>query len=262
LTAVISIARVAEAKLEIVKVETTQGPLGPERKQLDVYPLDEVFFRYQVTGVKVDAEGKTDIETAIHLINPNGRKIPIEKPSVQRQLSLGGNTYTGHAALSVPPSEKAPAGEYTVTVELHDRLAKESARFERKFTIKPTTFQIINPRFYRDPDGKIPAPAGGLVGETIHFKLRVIGFDKSKKKVQTALTVHILGEDGKEIVDKPRVIKAEVTSPEDAAKSTQVNFNGVIYLNRPGNFTLRLTVQDVIADKSTSWETPFKVVAP
>jgi hypothetical protein len=80
--------------------------------------------------------------------------------------------------------------------------------------------------------------------------------------VQTALTVHILGEDGKEVVEKPRIIKAEVTSPEDAARSSQVNYNGQIHLNRPGNFTLRLAVHDAVADKSATFETPLKVTAP
>ena len=45
------------AKLEITKVESAHGMLGPERKTLDFCPLDELFFRYQVTGVKTDADG-------------------------------------------------------------------------------------------------------------------------------------------------------------------------------------------------------------
>jgi hypothetical protein len=252
----------ASAKLEITNIVATQGPLGPERKTTEVYPLDEVFFRYQVTGVKVDAEGKADVETIMRLVNPNGRMVLEEKPVVERQLSLGGNTYTAGARLTVPPAEKAPPGEYTLTVQVRDKLGMETASFERKFTIKATTFQIIVPRFFHDADSKIPAPAGGLVGQTLHFKLRAIGFDKSKKKVQMALTVHVIGEDGKEVVEKPRVIRAEQNNPEEAAKSTQVNFSGLLHLNRAGNFTLRLTVQDVIGDKSTSWETPLKVSAP
>jgi hypothetical protein len=252
----------AAAKMEIINIMAAQGPLGPERKTSEVYPLDEVYFRYQVTGVKVDAEGKVDVETTMRLVNPNGKMVVEEKPPVERQLSLGGNTYTSGARLVVPAAEKAPPGEYTMTVQVRDKLGMETASFERKFTIKATTFQIIVPRFYHDADSKIPAPVGGLVGETLHFKLRAIGFDKSKKKVQMALTVHVIGEDGKEVVEKPRVIRAEQNNPEEAAKSTQVNFSGLLHLNRAGNFTLRLTVQDVISDKSTSWETPLKVGAP
>lgn len=252
----------ARAKLEVAKVEAVHGMLGPERKSADIYPLDEVFFRYQVTGAKTDAEGKTDVEATMKLVNPNGKKVHEEKATVQRVLSLGGGAYTAYAVLTVPAPEKAPPGEYTLSVEIRDRIGMESARFDRKFRIKAPEFQIIVPRFSHDPDGKVPAAVGGMVGETIHFKLRVIGFDKSKKRVQATLTVRVVGEDGKEVTDKPRLIKAELNSPEEAAKATQVNFNGLLYLNRPGNFTLRLSVHDDIADKTTTFEAPLKVTAP
>ena len=129
-----------------------------------MYPLDEVYFRYQVTGVKVDAEGKVDVETTMRLVNPNGKMVVEEKPPVERQLSLGGNTYTSGARLVVPAAEKAPPGEYSMSVQVRDKLGMETASFERKFTIKATTFQIIVPRFYHDADSKIPAPVGGLIG--------------------------------------------------------------------------------------------------
>ena len=248
------------AKLEISKIEPALGQLGPERKSLDFYPLDEIMFRYQVAGVKTGADGKTDVEIEVKLVNPFGKNVFDKKTTVLRQLSLGANTFPAYAILPVP--EKAPPGEYTLTVQITDRLAKESETFERKLTCKPVSFQIVDLRFWRDADFKVPAPAGGLLGETIHFKLRVIGFDKSKKKVQTALTVTVLDDAGKPIPEKPLVIKAGVDNADDAAKATQVNYNGLLYLNRTGNFTLRFSVEDSEGKQTTAFETPFKVSAP
>ena len=248
------------AKLEITKVESAHGMLGPERKTLDFCPLDELFFRYQVSGVKTDADGKTDVEVTMTLANPNGKVVVDQKTPVRRQLSLGANSYPAFAVLAVP--EKAPPGEYTFVVKVTDRLASETASFEKKLTCKSTTYQIIVPRFSRDDDGKIPAPAGGILGESIHFKLRVVGFDKSKKKVQTTLTMTILNEVGKATTEKPQIIKAELNNPDEAAKATQVNFNGIIYLNRTGNFTVKFSVEDTIAKQTTTYETPLKVTAP
>jgi hypothetical protein len=256
------VATPAWAKLEIVKIEAAHGMLGPERKSLEIYPLEEVFFRYQVAGVKTDADGKTDVETVMRLVNPNGKTVFEEKPAGQRQLSLGGATYPAYAVLNVPPAEKAPPGEYKFTVLVRDRHGSETASFERQITVKAVAFQIINPRFSRDPEGKIPSIAGGMVGESLYLKLRVIGFDKSKKKVQTMLTINVLGEDGKDTQEKPRLIKAELTNPDDAAKATQVNYNSLLYLNRPGTFTLKLTVEDVAGKQTTVFETPLKVSAP
>jgi hypothetical protein len=253
---------IVEAKLEIVKVEAAHGQLGPERKTSDVYPLDEIVFRYQVTGAKTDASGKTDAEAVLRLVNPNGKQVLEKKTPLQHELTLGGGTFPAFAVLDVPPAEKAPAGEYTVTVQVRDKIASESASFERKFTIKPTSLQVVAPRFSRDAEGKTPAPAGGVVGETIHFKLRLIGFDKSKKKVQAALSVRILDENGKEVQEKPKVIRVEQNVPEEAARASQVNFNGVIYLNRSGNFTIKFEAKDVVGDATATFEIPWKVMAP
>jgi hypothetical protein len=252
----------AWAKLEIVKVEASYGMLGPERKSLEVYPLDELYFRYQVTGVKVDSDGKPDVEVTMRLVNPFGKTVFEEKPTMRKELSLGGNTFPAFATLKVPTAQKAPVGEYTFSVQVRDKLSSETASWERKLTVKPVSFQIVDQRFWRDAEAKIPASAGGMVGESVHFKLRVIGFDKSKKKVQTRLTVQILDEAGKETLEKPHVIKAEVNDAEEAAKASQVNFNHVLHLNRTGNFTLRLTAQDLVGDQKSVFETPLKVVAP
>jgi len=252
----------AWAKLEIVKVEASYGILGPERKSLEVYPLDELFFRYQVAGVKVDADGKPDVEVIMRLVNPNGKTVFEEKPTVRKELSLGGNTFPAFAMLKVPSAQKAPVGEYTFSVQVRDKLTSETASWERKLTVKPVSFQIVDQRFWHDADAKIPASVGGLVGESVYFKLRVIGFDKSKKKVQTTLTVQILDEAGKPTLEKPHVIKAEVNDADEAVKASQVNFNHVLHLNRAGNFTLRLTAQDVVGEQKSVFETPLKVTAP
>lgn len=252
----------ASAKLEIMNIETSHGVFGPVRKSLEIYPLDEVCFRYHVTGVKIGAENKADLELHVQLVNSNGKTVYEQKPTNQKQLSLGSGTFPLFTILTVPPPDKAPAGEYTFSVQVRDRISSETANFERKLTLKPMTFQILTPRFWQDHEGKIPARAGGMVGESLHLKLKVVGFDKSKKKVQTTLTIHILGEDGKEVTEKPQVVRAELNGAEEAAKAIQVNYNSVIYLNRPGNFTLKLTAEDVIGNQTATFETPLIVIAP
>lgn len=250
----------ASAKLEVGKVEPAHGMLGPVRKSLDFYPLDEVFFRYQVSGAAIDADGKTDLEVTLKLLNADGKAAFEQKSFLRRQLALGGNSFPAFVVMTAP--EKAEPGEYTLSLQLLDRLSGESSGFERKLTCKSPIYQILALRFWRDPDGRLPASAGGFVGESLHLKLRVVGFDKSKKRVQTVLTIMLLDEAGNPITDRPQVIKAELTSPDEAAKATQVNFNGLLFLNRAGNFTLRLKVDDVEGKQTTTFETPFKVQTP
>ena len=76
------------------------------------------------------------------------------------------------------------------------------------------------------------------------------------------MTIRILGEDGKEVVEKPRVIKAEMTKAEEVAKTAQINFGHAIYLNRAGAFTLKLVAEDLATNQTFTFETPLKVSAP
>jgi hypothetical protein len=256
------VAAPASAKLEIVNVEAAHGYLGPERKVLEIYPQDELLVRYRVTGVQVDAAGKTDVESETKLINPRGKTVFETKPTIREELSLGGNTFPSFTVLDVPPPDKAPPGEYTLIVQVRDRISKETASFERKLTVKPVSFQIVIPRFFRDADAKVPTNVGGLVGESLHFKLRVIGFDKSKKKAHVTLKVQVLDSDGKDVTEKPYVIDAKVDNSEEVARISFLKFHHPTYLNRPGNFILRLTAEDMFGNQKSVFETPLKVIAP
>src|SRR2546425_5628641 len=66
-------AHSAQAKLGIESIQATYGPLGPERKTLDIYPFDELFFRFTVTGAKPDAEGKVDASVVMQVLDGTGK---------------------------------------------------------------------------------------------------------------------------------------------------------------------------------------------
>ena len=258
--ALLAFAGPASAKLELRNVQASHGPLGPERTSLDVSPLDEIHFRFLVAGVKTDADGRTDAELSVRLTNADGKAVVDQRGPVRRELMLGGDVLPSQAFISIGP--KAPPGEYTLKVTFIDKIAKESASFERKLTCKPTTFQILVPRFFYDADGKVPGPAGGVVGETVYVRLRVVGFDKGQGKIRTTMTLNILDAAGKDVMPKPLVVKADLSNAEEVQKATQVNFNGAVLLNRPGEFRLRITVEDLIGKKKSVFETPLKATMP
>ena len=130
LVALLAFSLPAFAKLEIKDVQPSQGLLGPARESDDVYPLDEYFVRYQVTGIKSDKDGKADLEVRAKLVGPDGKVIFDRKsPAVERPLSLGGDSLRTFGSFTIP--ERAPLGDYKLTVTVRDRTASESASFEQ-----------------------------------------------------------------------------------------------------------------------------------
>jgi hypothetical protein len=250
----------AVAKLEVRNVQPSHGLLGPARASDDVFPLDEYFVRFQVAGVKADKDGKTDLEVAVRLTNADGKAVVDTKGPVQRPMSLGGDMFQTFARVTF--GEKAPPGEYKLSVVVRDRVASESASFERKLTCKPTAYQILIPRLSFDTEGKEPAGTTLLVGQTLHYHFKVVGFDKSQKKVGLLMRATILDADGKDTGAKPLEVRGDITEPAKAADSRQATFSGTAHLHRPGEFKLKITVEDTVAKKTATFEAPLKVLVP
>jgi hypothetical protein len=251
----------AFAKLEIRNVQPSHGPLGPARASDDVYPLDEYGVRYQVVGIKPDKDGKADLEIGVRLAHADGKAGYETKPTARRfDLSLGGDTVQTYGFVNF--TERSPLGGYTLTVTVRDRTSGESTSFERKLTLKPTEFRIVVLRFSHDPEGKVPAGTTLLAGDTLHYQFKAIGFDRSLKRVALLMKVQVLDADGKDVGAKPLVVKSEVTDPAKAADARFVPLAGQAVMNRPGEFRLKITVEDMLGDKTTTFETPLKVLQP
>ena len=251
----------AFAKLEIKNVQPSHGLLGPARANDDVFPLDEYFVRYQVNGIKPNADGKAELEIQVKLVGPDGKTLFERKtPPTPRPLSLGGDSLQSFGSFTFP--EKAPSGEYKLTVTVRDATANETTSFERKLTCKPSSFQILMPRFFRDAEGKVAAGTTGLVGETLHYTLKVVGYDKSQKKVALLMRATILDADGKDMGAKPMEVKGDITDPAKAAESRHAMFNGNVVLHRAGEFRLKIVVEDTLGKRTATFETPLKVLAP
>jgi hypothetical protein len=251
----------AVAKLEIRNVQPAHGPLGPARASDDVYPLDEYGVRYQIAGIRPDTDGKADLEVGVRLTNAEGKAVYDLKPASRRfDLSLGGDTVQAFGFVNF--SDKAAPGEYKLAVTVRDKTANETTSFERKLTLKPAAFQIVALRFSHDPEGKVPAGLTLPVGDTLHYQFKAIGFDRSQKKVSLVMRVQILDKDGKDIGAKTQEAKADVTDPAKVADARQATLGGQATMNRAGDFKLKITVEDTVAKKTTSFEAPLKVLAP
>jgi len=250
----------AHAKLQIENVQACYGPFGPERKAFELYPFDNLFVRFTVTGLKTDAAGKADTSATLKLADSKGNVIGERPLAPSGVLNLGGNSFLVFVNLRM--DEQVPLGKNTLMVSVTDNLSKESASFERSVTGKKGKLQIVALEFFHDPDGKFPGSTNGALGEQLYFRLRVIGFDRSKEKIHTELAVQTLDPDGKENLPKPLVFNYQEKDARAVKNTSFAFFTSNIGLNRVGKFTLRITVTDRITNQSTKLEVPVTVTAP
>lgn len=252
-------ATAARADLALRNIQAAYGALGPERKSVDYFPHDEVFFRYTITGLQTDRQGDIDVLIESRIVDENGKVIPGSRDPVKGKLHLAAGTFSGSSR--VPLGSQFAPGEYTLIVMVTDNLASESVQFSRKFRVKPAEFAIVAPRFSYG-DTATPAPAGGMIGQLLRIRLKVIGFEKTANKLETELEMQILDADGKELLETPKRATLSSTDPAEIRNATHLNFTELIGLNRAGTFTLRLTATDKIGNHTTTLELPLKVSQP
>jgi hypothetical protein len=249
-----------QAKIQIENIQASYGPYGPERKSMELYPFDNLFVRFTVSGLKIDASGKADTVVKLKLADPKGNAIGENTFSSTGVLNLGGNSFLAFVNLRMP--DQAPVGKNILTITVTDNLSKETASFDRPVMGRKLKLQIVGLEFFHDADGKFPSSTNASLGEPLHFRLRVIGFDRSKEKINIEMAVQTLDAAGKENLPKPLVFDFREEDAKTVQRTGFVFFNSNIGLNRVGKFTLRITINDKISKQSTHLEVPVTVTAP
>lgn len=255
-SALLAAASPASAKLELVNIRPAYGRLGPERTDLKVLPYDQVFFRYDIVGLKSNNNGEAEISTTVVIIDPGSTATTAEPVKAKVSMPLGGDRVPSFATVFL--TEQRP-GKYEIEVRVTDMVTGEGANFSRAVELRPPEFGVTSLNFSHDPEGHVPAPGGGLVGHVLFARFLVVGFDKSKIKVDVDVSTRVLTEDGKPAAIKPMVNQFRTTKPSEVKDARFVTVVNPILLHRPGRFILEITVGDRVTNKIATLKVPIVV---
>jgi hypothetical protein len=251
----------AHADLKLENIQLAEGRLGPPRTMLKFFPEEEIVFRYLITGLQLDENGKIAGELSVTVTDLGGHVAFTKKmPVPEATLALGGGTMPGFASVELPAG--ATPGAYTVKVAFTDQHSGQTARFERRVSLQPAAFAAISPRFFYDQEGKVPAPPEGKLSQTLYVRLKAIGFDRSQGKLAAVMEMQVLDAKGQEVMPKPIQARLRNSDAKVVQQVTSVDFSGTLTLNRAGEYTLRITITDEVRKKSTQYQTAIRVTTP
>lgn len=250
----------AVAKPEIKAIQASHGQLGPEREKPEYLLGDEVYVRFVVAGFTTDPDGRLAGELTMSVVDAKNKEILKKDIPIQQVLALGGGTFPGQVSVTI--GEEFPVGEYTLRVTITDNLARASDSFERKFTCKAEEFALVSVRFSQDAEGRIPAPVGGVVSQTLFLKARGIGFDRGTGELDVEMTIQVFDLKGNPLMPKPIRKGVHSEDPKFVKAATAINLRGELTLNREGEFVLKVSLTDKVAKKTVTFETPLKVTKP
>jgi hypothetical protein len=165
-----------------------------------------------------------------------------------------------YVALPVPP--QAPAGQYVLKITVRDPASGQQAAMSRTLTVKPAELAIVAPRLFYDAQRKVPAPDTWAAGQPIYLRFRAIGADRSQGRVEVAMEVQVVDQDGKPVLQKPIQTVLRAADAETVRKADVLTFTAELLVTRVGQFTLRITLDDRIANKTVKAEMPIRTGVP
>jgi hypothetical protein len=243
--------------LKLVNVRSTYGVLGPERKANKLLPGDVYFVAFDIEGIKSDASGKVLYSMGMQITNSEGKVVYGEEPrKLEAYNALGGNRIPAFAHALV--GFNLPAGTYTMKVTVTDRSTKSSQDLTRSFDVLEKNFGLVSLMTSYDPEGRVSAPAGGVVGQILWVNFAAVGWGRDNtKKSDVALEMRILDDSGNPTVAKPGAIESHDVQP-DSAVAIPASLS--LPLTRPGKFTVKLMANDRVTKKQSEITFPLVVV--
>lgn len=246
------------AELQLREVKTAYGPFWPERESKVYYQgKDGLFFRFIVSGFEPTAQHGYELESRIALMNAAGDTIKLQTLPQQGPLHYGTTSVVGYAAILI--DESCIPGTYTASLTVKDKTSGKTSSHSTQITVKAEEWAIAQVSIYADAEHRQATTLSGVVGETKHYALNVIGFDR--EGVDCQITARILGPSGSEVSkhEWSKGLKREGILPSFAVLTFGNNLAG---FSAPGSYRLILTAVDRIKNRSATLELPFEIRLP
>jgi hypothetical protein len=249
--------------LKVENVTATYGPYGPLRSDvkapLKAHPGEVIFFRCVIRGLGTDSDGNVQGQFLSKLKDKDGKALKEERAPVKGFFPLGASEAVG--AIHIAIAQDLAPGKYKFALAVvDDTKKKEASSADFDIEVLPQDFCLINLLLSLDPEGRVNAPATMVAGQNLFLKFQATGFDRSKKKIKLVMLLRTLDDKGKELTPKPLRVELGSEDEKEVEGATTATFNGNVSLNRPGNFQLKITVNDEVNKKEVELLIPLKVV--
>lgn len=245
-------------QLELKNVRFTYGFLGQARKESTFLPGDLVILALDIEGLKVKDDGFANYSVGWSLFDHKKKKEVFAKEAQPLEVfnSLGGSRQP--VLLVPPPGTYMEPGDYTIKADIADIRGNTTQKLERKFTVKPVEFGIVNPGLVYNVNPGVAgpqfAPPVAVPFQNLLLHFTTIGFTEAgeKNSPKVSVKMEIQDENGKPVLKTPFTGKATRSESSENSKLKFIPFKMPIQVNRSGKFKIVVTAKDESSGKTTS----------
>jgi hypothetical protein len=245
--------------VKLTNVRLTVGELGGARASAKFLPGDILFVAYEIAGLPTGEDGIVRYKMEMKVLDSTGKAIFKQDPrELMDFVPLRGNSIPARAFIVIGLDHDP--GNYTCEISVEDPKSKTKDTLSLKFEVSKPEFGIVAVSTSFDPAGAISAPTTCVVGQIMMINFSVATFKRDPKTKQPNVELEyqfyddkgaaILGQPGKDVVD------GGVADTEGLFRK-----QFPLFLSRPGKFTVKITANDKIGGKKSTYELPVTVLA-
>ena len=236
-------------------------------RQLQVPAGDTVYLTFRIAGFRLKDEKQVRLSYWIDCLDPG--KTPVAETlseKVEQTLSPQDEKWRPRVNWSLVIPSYAPGGEYSVAIRVRDEIAGREARHHMTFRVRgetpdpETLLGVAGFEFADSEDGKAKDPPAYAPGSQLWARFRIVGIQAAPDKrifVEQDLTV--LDAEGKEMYSKPQGLvenQRYFYPPRFLTAAFSLELQPKL---RAGEYTIRIALRDLIAQKTARFETRFTV---
>lgn len=243
--------------LRIDQMRPTLGLLGPALPADHAFvPGDVVTVTFDVSGLKLDSEGRCRFTTAVQVEDSQGKVCYVdttESPTVGCLQNVNRLRQAVQVTLGL---DQAP-GKYKMILTVTDSQSKAKTSGTFQFTVTQPAFSLVRTQMYADPTSRQPSACVGVVGQTLSISTVAVGFQfaSGNKEGHLSIEMELQGEGGKRLTAKP--IQAEFANIPTGTNYLPLRFD--VPLQQAGKYLLVIRATDRVTSKTTTLTLPIRV---
>lgn len=231
------------------------GIYGSLRGDARWVPGELISLAFDIGGLQPSAEGRYRFTVNLVLEDASGKAVFADDADA---TPLAGGAGKVRHFVQLPTGLDQAPGRFKLKLAVQDRVAKRTATATQDLTLAAPEFALVRPQCSLDPFGQVPAPAVGVVGQTLHFNWAAVHFKTNPQAdagSRVRVEVAVVDGDQRPTGRKPSV--TEFTNLESSQRVLPLRYE--FPLERPGQFKIVVKATDVVAGKSAELILPVWV---
>ena len=245
---------IANAQMEVKNIEVRYGPFGSKRPSLQMYPCETFCVSCDISGARANDQGKIALHGSVKLTDMNGNELRSWVAESEKEIKHIFNASGVNISVDAAIAADAPPGEEKIIFSVQNKFTSETVSFERKIMVLPAAFAITPPLFFYDSNLSVPAPAGGLIRQSLYFRCCLLGIDNGIGLEGIESKVELLDGDTQKPLYEPEHERHPLNNP--LTSGGPILLAGYCIVDRPGDFILLFKATEKTTGKTITREVP------